>query len=296
MAEISAGLVKELRECTGAGMMECKKALVESEGDIEKAVDILRTRGLAALAKKAGRATNEGAIAAAVSDEGRVGVLVEVNCETDFVGRNAEFVGFVQTIANTIVATAPADVPGLMQTTYGDRDLTVEEVLGEAVGKLGENMGVARFDRVEVEGTGAVATYIHGGGKIGVLVEFAFNNESTARAEAFVTASKDVAMQVAAAMPLFASRDAVDAGTIEHELSIYKAQAAESGKPEAIQEKMAQGRLEKYFKEVVLPEQVFVKNQDQTVSQYLAEVSKGLGDAITIVGFTRWTLGETANS
>ncbi|TLM78881.1 MAG: translation elongation factor Ts, partial [Actinobacteria bacterium] len=170
------------------------------------------------------------------------------------------------------------------------------EVLGEAVGKLGENMGITRFDRVAIEGTGGVATYIHGGGKIGVLVEFAFTNENTARADAFKTAAKDVAMQVAAAMPLYASRESVPADVVEHEMSIYRAQAAESGKPAEIQDKMALGRVEKYFKEVVLPEQVFVKNQEQTVQQYLAAVSKELGDAISIVGFSRWTLGETGGN
>ncbi len=294
MAEISASMVKELRECTGAGMMECKKALTEAEGDMDAAVDILRTRGLAALAKKAGRATNEGAIAAYVADGGKVGVLVEVNCETDFVGRNAEFLGFVNGLAEQVAASAPADVAGLMSSTMTGREHTVEQVLGEYVGKLGENMGVARFERIAVTGNGAVTSYIHGGGKIGVLVEFAFNNEATAENAVFVAAAKDIAMQVAAAMPMFVSREAVDQGTIDHEISIYKAQAAESGKPEAIQEKMAQGRLEKYFKEVVLPEQVFVKNQDQTVAQYLAQVSKEIGDEVSIVGFTRWNLGECA--
>ncbi len=294
MAEVTAGMVKELRECTGAGMMECKKALVEAEGDMDRAVDILRTRGLAALAKKAGRATNEGAIAASVNDDASVAALVELNCETDFVARNAEFTSFVQTLADTVVATAPADIPALMAAPYGDRGLTVEEVLGEAVGKLGENMGIARFERVEVAGTGAVATYIHGGGKIGVLVEFAFSNPATATNDSFKTAARDIAMQVAAAMPLFHSREAVPADVVEHELSIYKAQAAESGKPEAIQEKMAQGRLEKYYKEVVLPEQVFVKDQDSTVAQYLATISKAVSDDISIVGFSRWTLGETS--
>lgn len=294
MAEITAGMVKELRECTGAGMMECKKALTEAEGDLGKAVDILRTRGLAALAKKAGRATNEGAVAARVSDDSKVGVLVELNCETDFVGRNAEFLGFVNGLAEQIAKQAPTDVTELMSQTMVGREHTVEEVLGEYVGKLGENMGVARFMRAEIEGTGAVGTYIHGGGKIGVLVEFSFENEATATNAAFQQAAKDVAMQVAAAMPLFPSRDSVDQDTIEHEISIYKAQAAESGKPENIQEKMAQGRLEKYFKEVVLPEQVFVKNQDQTVGQYLAAVSKEAADQITVTGFVRWVLGETS--
>jgi elongation factor Ts len=295
MAEITAGMVKELRECTGAGMMECKRALTEAEGDLDAAVDILRTRGLAALAKKAGRATNEGAIAAYVTDDGKVGVLVEVNSETDFVGRNAEFLGFVNSLAVHIAAEVPADVDNLMQQTLLSREHTVEQVLGEAVSKLGENMGVPRFIRNEVEDTGAVASYIHGGGKIGVLVEFGFEKAETAGTDAFKTAGRDVAMQIAAAMPLFASRDDAPADVIEHELSIYKAQAAESGKPEAIQEKMAQGRLEKFYKEAVLPEQVFVKDQDKTVAQYLSGVSKELADDIKVTSFTRWTLGETAS-
>lgn len=291
MAEVTAGMVKELRECTGAGMMECKKALTEAGGDLDAAVDILRTRGLAALAKKAGRATNEGAIAASVSSDGKVASLVELNCETDFVARNSEFVSFVTTLADTVVSAAPADVAALMAAPYADRGLTVEEVLGEAVGKLGENMGIARFVRVAADG--AVATYIHGGGKIGVLVEFAVGGSVSATDASFVSAARDVAMQVAAASPLYADRASVPADVIEHELSIYKAQAAESGKPEAIQEKMAQGRLEKFYKEVVLPEQVFVKDQDVTVSQYLSTVSKELGGDITVVAFHRWTLGET---
>lgn len=295
MAEITASQVKELRECTGAGMMECKKALTEAGGDMDAAIDILRTRGLAALAKKAGRATNEGAIAAAVSADATAAALVELNCETDFVARNAEFVTFAQTLADTVVASAPADVPALMAAPYADRGLTVEEVLGEAVGKLGENMGVARFERVEVSGTGAVSTYIHGGGKIGVVVAFAFNNVSTASSAPFTAAAKDIAMQVAAAMPLFASRDEVPADVIAHELEIYKAQAAESGKPEAIQMKIAEGRLEKYYKEVVLPEQAFVKDPDSTVAQYLVSVGKEVGDDISIVSFVRWNLGETAS-
>ncbi len=293
MAEVTASMVKELRECTGAGMMECKKALTEANGDLDAAVDILRTRGLAALAKKAGRATNEGAIAAAVNSSGTAAALVELNCETDFVARNSEFQAFVQMLAETVLEAAPADSAGLMASTYGDRGLSVEEVLGEAVGKLGENMGVARFARI-ASADGAVSTYIHGGGRIGVLVEFALGNAATAASETFKSAAKDVAMQVAAAMPLYASREAIPGDVIDHELSIYKAQAAESGKPEPIQEKMAQGRLEKYYKEVVLPEQAFVKDMDMTVAQYLAAISKEAGDEIAIVSFQRWTLGETA--
>jgi elongation factor Ts len=294
VADITASMVKELRACTGAGMMECKKALSEAEGNLDSAVDILRMRGLAALAKKAGRATNEGTIAAFVSADSRVGVLVEVNSETDFVGRNAEFTGFAAELAEHIAAEAPTDVESMLTQTISSRGITVEQLFGEKVSKLGENMGVARFVRDEVQGSGAVSTYIHGGGKIGILVTFALGNAETAANAEFSTFAKDVAMQVAAAQPLFVTRDDAPADVIEHELSIYKAQAAESGKPEAIQEKMATGRLEKYFKEVALMEQAFVKNPDISVTQYAAETAKAVGDTIAVAGFTRFVLGESA--
>ncbi len=294
MADITASMVKELRDCTGAGMMECKKALAEADGDLSSAVDILRTRGLAALAKKAGRATDEGTIAAFVSDDAKVGVLVEVNCETDFVGRNAEFTGFVASLAAHIAAEAPSDVDQLKEQVVMDRDITIEQQLGEMVGKLGENMGIARFVREEVEGTGAVAAYVHGGGRIGVLVNYAFTNPATADNDTFKTFAKDVAMQVAAASPMVTRSEDFPADVIEHELSIYKAQAAESGKPEQIQEKIAQGRLQKFFKEQALVEQQFVKDMDITVDQYTKQTDKSVGDSIEIVGFVRFTLGETA--
>jgi len=294
MADITASMVKELRECTGAGMMECKKALTEADGDLDAAVDVLRTRGLAALAKKAGRATNEGTIAAFVADDAKVGVLVEVNCETDFVGRNAEFTGFVASLAEHVAAKAPTDVSQLKEQVVMDRDITVEQQLGEMVGRLGENMGVARFVREDIDGTGAVASYVHGGGRIGVLVNYAFTNPATAQNETFKAFAKDVAMQVAAANPMVTRREDFSADVIEHELSIYKAQAAESGKPEQIQDKMAQGRLQKFYKEQALVEQQFVKDMDITVDQYTKQTDKAVGDSIEIVGFVRFTLGETA--
>lgn len=293
MAEITASMVKELREATGAGMMECKKALTEADGNLESAIDILRTRGLAALAKKAGRATNEGTIAAFVSEDSKVGVLAEVNCETDFVGRNAEFTGFAAEVSEQIAAGAPDCVETLMTQEIAGRGITIEGILGEKVAKLGENMGIARFVREEVSGTGAVATYIHGGGKIGVLVVVGFTKPETAENDTFKQFARDVAMQIAAASPFFVRREDADAATVEHELSIYKAQAAESGKPEAIQEKMAQGRLEKFFKEVALVEQPFVKNPDQTVAQYAAETGKAVGDELNILSFVRFVLGQS---
>ncbi|NTU90191.1 MAG: elongation factor Ts [Actinobacteria bacterium] len=294
MAEITAALVKELREMTGAGMMECKKALVEAEGNIDAAVDVLRTRGLAAAAKKAGRATNEGVVAAFVCDGCGVGALAEVNCETDFVSGNEKFVAFTKNIAEAVALGNPADLEEFKTMACGED--TADAALAEAIHIFGENMQISRIIRIAPAGTGAVVSYTHMGGKIGVLVEFAFNNADTATNEAFLLAGKDIAMQVAAANPVSVSRDDVDPAIVEHEMGIYKAQAAESGKPEAIQEKMATGRLEKYFKENCLIEQDFVKDPDKTVKQYLAEVSKAIGDEITVKSFVRFLLGESIDA
>lgn len=279
-------MVKELREMTGAGMMECKKALVEAEGDIEKAVDVLRTRGLAAVAKKAGRATNEGTVMAIVSDDCTAGAVVELNCETDFVGINEKFKAYAEKIAKAALAAKPADIDAL-KAADADGE-TVEAVVTDAIHTLGENIQLSRF--AVAEGS-AVSSYIHGGGKIGVLVEFDVKGIDPTSAE-FAQYGRDVAMQVAAASPVAANREAVDPAVIEHEKSIYMAQAAESGKPEAIQEKMATGRLEKFFKENTLTEQPFVKNPDQSVADYTAEVAKNLGGEIAIVSFIRFVLGE----
>ena len=263
---------------TGAGMMECKKALVEADGNIDQAVDVLRTRGLAAVAKKAGRATNEGTVMAIVSDDATSGAVVELNCETDFVGMNDKFKAYAEKIAQAALASKPADAAGE----------TVEAVVTDAIHTLGENIQLARFAVVE---GGAVSSYIHGGGKIGVLVQFDVEGIDPA-SDGFKQFGRDVAMQVAAAAPVAATRESVDPAIVEHEKAIYMAQAAESGKPEAIQEKMATGRLEKFFKESTLTEQPFVKNPDQSVSEYAAEVAKNLGGEIKIVDFKRFVLGE----
>jgi elongation factor Ts len=295
--EITAQMVKELRECTGAGMMDCKKALTESAGDVDAAVDLLRTKGLAALAKKAGRATNEGVIGGYVSDDRRVGALVEVNCETDFVARNDGFKAFVGSLATHVGVAAPADLPGLLGQQFTGREHTVEQVLGETVGKLGENMGIARFSRYELSAkAGLIVVYIHGVGNIGVMVEIAAGSAEAAQSEVCATVARDVAMQIAATAPLSIGRDNVPADVIEHELTIYKAQAAESGKPEPIQQKMAEGRLEKFFKEVTLLEQPFVKDADMTVRAYLDGAAKQLGTTLEIARFERMVLGETADA
>ena len=288
MAEITASLVKELREMTGAGMMECKKALVEADGNLDAAVDVLRTRGLAAVAKKAGRATNEGTVMALVSEDGKAGAVVELNCETDFVGMNDKFKAYAEKIAKAALAANPADMEALKAADAEGE--TVEAVVTDAIHTLGENIQLSRF---AVEQGGAVSSYIHGGGKIGVLVQFDVEGIDPA-SDGFKAYGRDIAMQVAAASPVAANRDAVDPAIVEHEKAIYMAQAAESGKPEAIQEKMATGRLEKFFKESTLTEQAFVKNPDQSVSEYTDEVAKNLGGTIGIVDFKRFVLGEEA--
>ena len=286
MAAITAAMVKELREMTDAGMMECKKALVEADGDMDKAVDVLRTRGLAAAAKKVGRATNEGTVMAIVSDDATKGAVVELNCETDFVGMNEKFKGYAEKIARAAMAANVEDVEALKAVDAEDE--TVEDVLTDAIHTLGENMNLARAAVVEA---GGVASYIHGGGKIGVLVTFDVEGIDPASDE-FQHCGRDVAMQVAAASPVSATRESVPAEVVAHEMEIYKAQAAESGKPENIQEKIATGRLEKFYKESCLTEQAFVKNPDQNVTDYVNEVAKKLGGTIKVTGFKRFMLGE----
>lgn len=287
MANITAAMVKELREMTGAGMMECKKALAEVEGDMEKAIDVLRTRGLAAAAKKAGRATNEGTVAALLSDDAKSGVVLELNCETDFVGMNEKFKAYADRMAKVALDNKISDVEALKAAADADGE-TVEAILTDCVHVMGEN---TTLKRVQVVESGAVASYIHMGGKIGVLVEFEVEGIDPATNE-FQAYGRDVAMQVAAIPAVAANREQVPAEVIEHEMSIYKAQAAESGKSEAIQEKIATGRLEKFYKENCLTEQEFVKNSDQTIQQYTDATAKQLGGTIKVVNFVRFALGE----
>ena len=293
--EITASMVKELRESTGAGMMDCKKALAESEGDMEKAVDILRTKGLADLAKKAGRATHEGIIGSFIADDARTGAIVEVNCETDFVARNDDFKNFVTDIAKHVVDAAPTDAADLLAQPYTARtDITVEQFLGEKVAKIGENMVIPRFARFELgSDAGAIGAYIHGVGNIGVLVEVAAGSAEAAASPEMGIFVKDIAMQIAAAAPIALTSDDVPADIIKHENEIYMAQAAETGKPEAIQAKIAEGRLQKYFKEVCLLEQLFVKDPDITISQLTDRLAVTLGTEVSIMRFARFVLGET---
>ena len=291
MAEITAKMVKELREATGAGMMECKKALTEAEGVFEKAVDVLRTHGLAKAAKKAGRATNEGRVNVAVcKNDARKGAVVEINCETDFVALTDKFQDYCDTFTRAVVHNDPATVDELLESEYeGEK---VVDTLTEAIHIIGENMQISNFKRLEIEGTGALVPYIHMNGRIGVLVGFTFGNEATATDERFLAMGKDVAMQIAATNPVSLDKDSVPEDIREHEFEIYKAQAAESGKPENIQEKIATGRMEKFYKENCLVEQDFVKDPDTTVGAYIAKCAKEIGDDIKVVSFARIELGE----
>lgn len=281
---VTAAMVKELRERTGAGMMDCKKALSETDGDMEKAIEYLREKGLSAAAKKAGRIAAEGIVDAIVTDNGTVGAMVEVNCETDFVGKTDEFKSFVREITNQVAAENPADVETLLAAG-------VQEKLTAQIAKIGENMSVRRIARFALEGNGIIESYIHMGGKIGVLVELTADKAISGNPEA-VNLAKDLAMQVAAAKPGYVNRDQVPAEIIEKEKEILKAQAINEGKPADIAEKMVQGRIQKYYKENCLNEQIFVKDPDLNIEKLLAQKSKEIGAQISIKAFARFEMGE----
>ncbi|MCU6013544.1 translation elongation factor Ts [Clostridioides difficile] len=285
MANITAQMVKELRESTGAGMMDCKKALQEAEGNMEKAVDLLREKGLSKAAKKAGRVAAEGLVAIEMNDDNTVASMVEVNSETDFVAKNEDFKVFVKDAACMALATDKEDIASLLGETHKE-GITLQEVLNNRVAKIGEKLDFRRFAKVVTNGQ--VAGYIHGGGKIGVLVEM----ETEARDAKVLELGKDVAMQVAAMNPKYVSRDEVDAEYIAHETEVLTQQALNEGKTANIVEKMVKGRLEKELKEVCLLEQTFVKNPDITVKQLVADVAKAVGSDIKVVKVVRFEVGE----
>ena len=278
--------VKNLRETTGCGMMDCKKALTETNGDMEKAVELLREKGLSKIAKKASRIAAEGIVVAAQDKEKKVGVVIEVNSETDFVAKNAVFVQFVEDCAKTVIAENPADVEALLACKIAGGNGTVQEALQEKILTFGENRQIRRFARYE----GDLETYIHGGGRIGVMVRFAV--EGTPDAAAFQAYAKDIAMQVAAATPTYLDKDSVPAETIAKEKEILTAQAINEGKPANIAEKMVMGRINKYYKEVCLLEQPFIKDGDISVQKFTETTAKELGVKITVLEFVRFEKGE----
>lgn len=272
MGQVTAAMVKELREITGAGMMDCKKALMETDGDKQKAIDYLREKGIARAEKKAGRIAAEGVVAAFVDEAAKVGAVVEVNCETDFVANTDKFHALVDQVAQHIAMTNPADMEALNASSLDGKQ--VSEFIKEATASIGEKIDIRRFARYETK-EGRIASYIHMGGKIGVLVEL-----SAGTAEL----GKDVAMQIAAANPSCVDRDGVDPADLAHEREVFRKQALEEGKPEKIVDKMVDGRISKYYKEVCLIEQPFVKDPNQTVKAIL-------GDA-KVIQFARYQLGE----
>jgi elongation factor Ts len=289
MAEISAGLVKELREKTGAGMMDCKKALGETGGDLEAAVDWLRKKGLAAAAKKAGRVAAEGLIGMKLA--GPAAAMVEVNSETDFVARNDRFQDFVSTAAD-LALTGDGTVEGLKATTFPSTDHTVSEEVTRLVATIGENINLRRAAKLTVE-SGVVAGYVHnavapGLGKIGVLVAL----ESTGDAAKLDAFGKQLAMHVAAARPDAVTTAEVDPSALERERNVLADQARASGKPEAIIEKMVEGRLRKYYEDVVLLEQTWVIDNETKVGKVIEGVAKEVGAPVTVKSFVRFTLGE----
>ena len=273
---VTASLVKDLREKTGAGMMDCKKVLTETDGDMEKAIELLRERGIAKAAKKSGRVAAEGLVEAYISEDGKIGAVVEVNSETDFVGKNEEFKNFVMNVAKQVVEKNPADVEALLaQEAMEVGGKTVQEVLVDKIATIGENMNIRRFARFESDGL--VEKYIHGDGKIAVLVNMKKGTSEVA---------KDICMQIAAARPEYVRKEEVPEERVNKEMEILKAQTMNEGKPEDIAEKIVQGRIGKFYEEICLVDQAFVKDPNKKVNQLLSETDS------EVVEFARFEKGE----
>ena len=294
MAAITAATVKELREMTGAGMMDCKKALGATDGDMDKAVEWLREKGLAGAEKKAGRAAVEGAAFTVVSDDAKKAAVVEVNIETDFAANTDKFKAFVKDVADQAIASSSADIDAfLAEKWHKDESITVEDARKQAVADISENIGIRRFQKVE-EPNGFIASYIHAGGKIGVLVDV----ETDVVNDAVKEMGKNIAMQAAALKPLYTRQDEVPADYVEHEKEILKAQIEndpkEAAKPDKVKDGMIMGRINKEMKEICLVDQVYVKAEDgkQSVQKYVEEVAKANSAKITIKSFVRFETGE----
>jgi elongation factor Ts len=287
---ITASLVNELRKKTNVGMMECKKALTETNGDIDAAVTYLRERGMMKAAAKADREASEGIIAARLSGDGKTGILIEVNCETDFVSRNDNYVAFVGQIADTLAASGAKTLEEALAVKIGD--ISIEDFVKAKTLELGENMRLRKFERFDLQDGGAIAQYIHMGGKVGVLLEVSASNGDTASKEEFRDLVKDITLHIAAAAPKGLSRDEITADIIEAEKSVYRAQLAAEGKPEAMIEKIVEGKIGKFFSEAVLLEQAFVKDPETTIKKLVEAKGKELGDTLVVKRFIRFGLGE----
>jgi elongation factor Ts len=286
---ITASQVKELRDLSGAGMMDCKKALQESGGDLEAAQDFLRKKGLATAEKRRGRETNEGLIRAHV--DGRVAGLVEINCETDFVSRNEEFEAFASALARCVAANDFASREELL--AFSLDATTVQDRLTDLIGKIGENMVIPRFARITLDGPGLIEPYLHAGGRVGVIVAVGAPSDETAARPEFREIAHDLALHIAFASPLSLDRDGVPADQVERERRISRERALEQGKPEKIVDKIVEGQIGKYFAQVVLLEQPFVKEDKASVIKWLEQSGKALGGTPVVRAYARFALGET---
>ncbi len=313
MAEISAQLVKQLRERTGVGMMECKKALQESNGDLPEAEVILRKRGISQATKKETRSTKQGLVSSHISSDGKLGVLVEVNCESDFVARTEDFQTLVSDIAAHIAQTKPKYVRveevteaeranfAAHQALYEqkfvhDSETTIADLVKTKIAKLGENIAVSRFQIFEIAGTGLVGSYIHTGGQIGVLLEVLANGAATAAKEEVKGLIRDVSMQVAAASPQFVNKESVPPEVLEKERGIQRDRALNEGKPEKMVDKIAEGRMSKFYEEVCLLEQPFIRENTISVGELVRTVGAKLNDSLTVPRFVRFKVGDSGDA
>jgi elongation factor Ts len=286
-------MVKELREQTGAGVLDCKKALEATDGNFDEAAQYLREKGLVAAAKKASRQANEGLVSVLVDDSGRLGAIVELNCETDFVARTEEFQSLAKVVVKQVAQEADLpDVQALLDQPFiDDQSISIGERLTQLIAKLGENMVVPRFARLERDGNGLIAGYVHPGSRIGVLVDVSAAREDVARSDAFGDLVHDLALQVAAAAPEFLSPDDVPEPTVEAERAVYWAQLAEDNKPDDIKERIVTGKLKKWYEQNCLLRQPFVKGDSLTISDLITQKSRELGETLTIERFVRYELG-----
>jgi elongation factor Ts len=306
MAEISAQLVKQLRDRTGAGMMECKKALQESNGDLDEGEIVLRKRGIAGASKKESRSTKQGVISAFIDARGKSGVLVEVNCESDFVARTEDFQNLAADVASHIAemkpnGVRPEEVTERERALYEqkftkDQSTTVGEFVKTKIAKLGENINISRFDFYEAAGNGVVGQYIHTGAQIGVLLEVNPGSNTTAAKDEFKTLVRDIAMQVAAAHPQFVNREQVPAGLMAKEREIQRERALGEGKPEKMVDKIAEGRMSKFYEEVCLLDQPFIRENTISVAELIKTVAAKIGDTISVVRFVRYKVGDAGDA
>lgn len=281
---VSVEQIKKLRELTGAGMADCKKALEETGGDLQKAVEYLRKKGAAAAAKRVDRSANEGVIWIAEDEEHKAAAIVEINCETDFVSRNEQFLQFAQMVAQAILRKKPQTMEQLLKTALNGK--TVEDGLNEALAKFGEKILIKRFDLIQTDGY--LTTYIHPGNRLGVVVEF----NTVPKTQELATRFRDIAMQIAAMSPLAVRREDIAPDIVERERAVYREQLQQQGKPESIIDRIVEGKLTKFYQEVSLYEQSFVKNPDLSVQEYLKALSEEQGEPVQIRRFWRYQLGE----